>query len=440
MCYPPAVIDVLLIERLVADALERAWPAATHRRIRLPALPGKADAVIGPRRAGKTWLLYAHAAALQAGPSAVAREQVLYLNFEDERLAGLGADELHLFIDAWHRRCPAVLEHERTLLLDEIQVVPGWERFVRRLLDEQGNRVVVTGSSARLLSREIATALRGRALTTEVLPFSFAEALTHGGIAIPARWPAPGTVAPVLRHALDRYLQTGGFPEVQSLDADLRARVLRDYVDVALLRDVIERHGVTNIPGLRSLSRRLLAAPAGKFSVHRFHNDLRSAGLPVSKDSLHDWLGYLEDACFVFFVPIYTQSEAVRRANPRKAYPVDPALTPGSGDVGHRLETVVYLELRRRGFEIAWLSNADGTDVDFIATDRDANSTLVQVSADIRDPATRAREVGALATAMRERNLHEGMILTLGGAETLQVPEGKIHVRQAWEWLASGGE
>lgn len=337
------------------------------------------------------------------------------------------------------KRHPAVLNHERYLLLDEIQTVPGWERFVRRLLDEQGNRLVVTGSSARLLSREIATALRGRALTTEVLPFSFAEALTHAGMAIPDRWPAPRTVAPVLRHALDRYLQTGGFPEVQTLDGDLRARVLRDYVDVALLRDVIERHGVTNIPALRSLSRRLLAAPAGKFSVHRVHNDLRSSGLPVSKDSLHEWLGYLEDACFVFFVPIYTQSEAVRRANPRKAYPVDPALTPGTGDIGHRLETVVYIELRRRGYELAYLQNADGTDVDFIATDWDANHVLVQVSADIRDPATRVREVGALATAMRERDIREGMILTLNGAETLEVPEGEIHIRAAWEWLASGG-
>ena len=397
---------------------------------------GKADAVIGPRRAGKTWLLYAHAARLQR--EQVLREQILYLNFEDERLSGLAAEDLHLFVDAWHRRYPSVLQAERHLLLDEIQTVPGWERFVRRLLDERGNRIVVTGSSARLLSREIATALRGRALTTEVLPFSFAEALTHAGIAVPALWPVPSSVAPVLRHALDRYLLTGGFPEVQALEADLRARVLRDYVDVALLRDVIERHGVTNIPALRSLTRCLLAAPAGKFSVHRFYNDLRSSGLAVSKDSLHDWLGYLEDACFVFFVPVYTQSEAVRRANPRKAYPVDPALTPGSSDIGHRLETVVYLELRRRGLELAWLPNEDGTDVDFMATNPGGERLLVQVSADISDPATRARELGALARAMRERGIREGTVLTLDGAESLAIPEGRIHVRAAWEWLAGG--
>lgn len=436
MCYDPTVTDANLIDQLVADSSSRDWPSATPRRIELPALPGKADAVIGPRRAGKTWLLYAHAARLQA--ESVPREQILYLNFEDERLSGLLTEDLHLFVDAWHRRYPSVLQAERYLLLDEIQTVPGWERFVRRLLDEQGNRIVVTGSSARLLSREIATALRGRALTTEVLPFSFAEALAHAGIAIPSLWPAPSTVAPILRHALDRYLLTGGFPEVQTLDADLRARVLRDYVDVALLRDVIERHGVTNIPALRSLSRRLLAAPAGKFSVHRFYNDLRSLGLAVSKDSLHDWLGYLEDACFVFFVSVYTQSEAVRRSNPRKAYPVDPALTPGASDIGHRLETVVYLELRRRGFELAWLPNEDGTDVDFIATDPGGTRLLVQVSADISDPATRAREIGALATAMGEREIPEGTILTLGGAESLTLPQGRIHVRSAWEWLARG--
>lgn len=440
------MVDELIVDQTVSNALIRVWPRVTQRAVRLPALPGKADAVIGPRRAGKTSLLFAHAAKLLsapatglAGPAEISANAVLYLNFEDERLAGLQAGQLQLFMDCWYRRCPGVLQAERWLLLDEIQTVPGWEGFVRRLLDEGGVRIVVTGSSAKLLSREIATSLRGRALTTEVLPFSFAEALVHAGILIPEHWPAPNTVAPVLRHALDRYLATGGFPEVQFLDSETRSRVLRDYVDVALLRDVIERHGVTNVPALRSLTRRLLAAPAGKFSVHKFYNDLRSTGLPVAKESLHEWLGHFDDACFAFFVSIDTESEAVRRSNPRKAYPVDPALTPGTGDVGHRLETVVYLELRRRGFQMAYLQNADGTEVDFVATDLHERRSLIQVSATMSDAATRARELHALTTAMRERGLNEGTIVTLDGAERLVVPEGTVHVRSAFEWLLRRG-
>lgn len=426
-----------LIDELVANALVQPWPGLTPRGVRPPCLPGKADAVIGPRRCGKTWLVLDHAARLhQAG---LARHKLLYLNLEDERLAGLEAGELHLFIDSWYRRHPDVLGGERWLFLDEVQLVPGWERFVRRLIDERETRIVVTGSSARLLSTEIATSLRGRAITTEMLPFSFAEALRHRGEDIPHLWPAPTKVGATLQHALDRYLITGGYPEVQHLSNELRARVLRDYIDVTLLRDVIERHGVSNVPALRWMVRRLLSAPAGKFSIHRFHNDLKSAGLPVSKESLHAWLEHLEDACFMYLVPVYTQSEAVKRSNRRKAYPVDPALTPGSGDVGHRLEVVVYLELRRRGNDLAWLSNTDGTDVDFIATAFDGTHALIQVCATLADPQTRLRELGALASAMSGLGLDDATIVTLGPPETIKVREGTIHVRTASEWLLRPG-
>lgn len=420
---------------VIADALSQPWADGTPREVRLTSLVGKVDAVIGSRRVGKSWLLQQHARALCVG--GVEPGRVLYLNFEDERLDGLPAAQLGDVVDEWARRVPALLDEERWLLLDEIQVVPGWERFVRRLVDDRQTRIVVTGSSARMLSREIATSLRGRALTHELLPFSFAEALTHAGVAIPEVWPPDARQRAVLRAALDRYLQAGGYPEVQGVDGELRRRILRDYADVALLRDVIERHGVSNVAGLRALHRRLLAAPGTLFSVHRFANDLHSQGLAVGKDSLHAWIDHFADACFAHFVPIHTESEAVRRSNPRKFYPIDQAYVPASLG-GPAFETMVFLSLHRRGLDLSWLRNDDGTEVDFVTVDSAGNRGLVQACVGMATPQTRERELNALARGMEALGLREGTVVTMDDKEEVTIAGGRIRVVPAWEWLLTG--
>ena len=170
--------------------------------------------------------------------------------------------------------------------LDEIQLVPGWERFVRRLLDKGKVKVTVTGSSAALLSREIATALRGRAWEVPIFPFSFSEALSHRGLQVP---PDPGFLRAAERGKIERtfleWLTAGGFPEAQGLDERDRRQLLRDYVDVAILRDVVERHKVSNVTALRWLVRHLLGNAASSFSVEKFHHSLRSQGVAVSRDT-----------------------------------------------------------------------------------------------------------------------------------------------------------
>ena len=174
-----------LTEKL-AESLAGPLPGGTPRRIYgAPGLPGKATAVIGMRRAGKTTFL--HQLRRERMAQGATRDQLPYLNFEDERLTELKASQLGFLIEEYGRRVPRDPESGPiTWCFDEIQVVPGWERFVRRLLDAGGNEVLVTGSSAALLSREIATALRGRAWEVPLFPFSFAEALLHKGQPIPA--------------------------------------------------------------------------------------------------------------------------------------------------------------------------------------------------------------------------------------------------------------
>jgi predicted AAA+ superfamily ATPase len=174
-----------------------------------------------------------------------------------------------------------------TIPFDEIQLGPGWERFARRLLDSEKVELFLTGSSARMLSREIASSMRGRAMEARVFPFSFREFLRHQGRepASADRLPKAGLSS--LRKALREYLVMGGFPEAQGAQTLDRLDLLRGYVDATLLRDVIERYAVSHPLALRHLTRQLLGNAAGQFSVNRYYNQLKSQGIPVSKDTLH---------------------------------------------------------------------------------------------------------------------------------------------------------
>lgn len=425
-----------LIEQILADSEERAWPQGTEREAKLPWLPRKVDAVIGMRRAGKTWFLQQTLAHLVS--AGAPRASTVYLNFEDERLWQLDATRLTLFTEIFYRRHPELRNTQCVFVLDEIQAVPGWERFVRRLIDSENVHVCISGSSAKLLSKEIATSMRGRSLATEIFPFSFREFLAHHGI-IPPSGRRPGSrQRSLIEQQFLRYLRTGGFPEVQSLDESIRRRILQEYLDVAMLRDVIERHGVTNVVALRQLVRQLLASPAGLFSVHRLYNDLRSQGVQVGKDSLHSFFDYLHDA-FVFFpVPIHTQSERVRQSNPRKIYPVDPGLvtaaSPQSGwGTGQLLETAAFLHLRRRGYPLSYFRHDDGTEVDFVV-ETPEGLEAIQVSADVTSADTRKRELRALEAAMGQLGVSQATLLTLTAEERISLSAGTVHIRPWWMW------
>jgi uncharacterized protein len=427
------------IAEIVADFDPSRLPVPSPRRTQLPHLPGKADAIIGMRRSGKTWLLFQDIHRLLS--TTVAPGQVLYVNFEDERLPDLQAEHLQHFIDAQLRRHPVALERGLHLYMDEVQNVQGWERFVRRILDRGDTQVTLTGSSARLLSSEIGTSLRGRSLATELLPFSFAEALDYAGEAIPTVWPVAEMARVRLRRSIDNYLLMGGFPEVQGLDERLRVRVLQDYVDVVVFRDVVERHKLTNVEALRYLVRRLLSAPAGRFSVNKFYNELRSQGRTVSKDTLYAALSHLEDAYLIAVVGLDDRSEAKRAVNPRKIYPIDPGLAAAysfssARNTGHLLETVIYLELRRRGFSCGYGKTSEGFEVDFIARRQGlGDEVLIQVAVHLDEPTTRERELRALMAMMVERGKRCAVLVTLDSMETIETPAGVIRVVPAWQWL-----
>lgn len=434
----PLPLKDALIEKL-AESMTLALPGLTPRRVYgATGLPGKATAVVGMRRAGKTTFL--HQLRGEQLAQGKPQTQLPYVNFEDERLAGLDASQLGFLLDEHARRVPDVTGGV-LWCFDEIQVLPGWERFVRRLLDTGRDEVIVTGSSAALLSSEIATALRGRAWTVPLYPFGFAEVLRHRGAEVPQD---PAFLSAAARARIERalldWLDTGGFPEVLDLGVAARRRILQDYVDVAMLRDVMERHGTSNVIGLRWLVRHLLGNAGALFSVEKFYATLKSQGVAISKDTLHQLLAHLEDCFLVRLVWMESSSERQRMANPRKAYPVDTGLIPvfdrsGKANVGHALETAVLIELERRHCAVTYVRTAPGYEVDFLARGPTGEVELIQVCADASDPATAERELRALQAA---GTIHIGAVqrlltLTRDGAPAAAPPQ--VVVQAAYEWL-----
>lgn len=427
------------IRQKIVDAIADPPPALTHRDTWLPMVANKATAVIGMRRAGKTSLLWQLMADRQA--QGTPPEGLLYFSFEDERLAGLQATDLAIVMEEYYRLYPEWRDQRRAnFFLDEIQLVPGWEQFARRILDSESVDLFLSGSSAQMLSREVATSMRGRALEAVVLPFSFRESLRHAGLE-PQKTVDHLTKAKrsLLDNQLLSYLSQGGFPEAQGLDSRNRTVLLNNYVDVVLLRDIVERHGITQPVVLRWMVRQLLGNAAGIFSINKFHTDLKSQGIAVGKDTLHTYLAFLEDTFLLQTVTVASDSERRRRVNPRKCYPIDTGLIPvfdrsGKANLGHALETAIFIELLRRGADVAYLRTTNGFEVDFHVRYPEGTEALIQVCLNLDDLDTMKREIRALLDAAQEYPQAGLFLITLTPPAIAGIPEN-ITVYTAVDWL-----
>lgn len=433
-----------LREKLNAALLPLSSSDLTRRDALLPAVAGKAHAVIGMRRSGKTCLLKQ---LLAAKRGAGAPERAIYLSFDDDRLAGIDASQLDALLEEYFLRHPEIRHKGRAAwFLDEIQLVDGWDRFVRRVLDTEALDIVVSGSSARMLSREIHSSLRGRALPTVITPFSFREALRHRAEEPTERIDRlPPATRSAVEKRLREYLVAGGFPEAQGagkrpMDRATRLSLLQGYVDTVLFRDVIERHAVSQVAALRWIIRHALRNPCGSFSAHRLHTDLRSQGYNIAKDTVHALLDHLIDAFVIAAVPVATESERRRNTNPRKLYPADPGLidafdTSGRPNTGHALETAVFNELSRRGAAVSYVKTSEGFEVDFLAHYPDGRQELVQVCSDAADTATWQRETRALDAARDDHPRAERTIVVLDTSTARSLSHPKTRVLPAHQWL-----
>lgn len=432
-----------IIQQKIADSIRADGPILTQRTsVHVPNIPGKAFAVIGMRRAGKTSFLWQKINEFRS--AGISPERLVYFNFEDERLGEMNVQDLSLVVEEYYRLYPEYRGRQKVVFfLDEIQVVPGWEKFTRRLLDSENVQLWLSGSSARLLSREVATSMRGRSMEAIVYPFSFCEFLVHAGIF--NQPPKLGKITARERSLLEasflNYLRCGGFPEAQGRTLRDRNALLQGYVDSVILRDVAERHKLTNLSAIRWLVRQLLANAGGAFSANRFHKTLHSQGIKGSIEGLLEIYAHLEDAFLIQGVHIETGSERQRQVNPVKTYPVDQGLIAafdrtGKENIGHALETCVLIELLRRGAEVTWVRTPSNYEIDFLARFPEGGVELIQVAASLEDPDTANREWRALVEAGQMFPRAKLRLITLDSKSSRHLAtELKKTVCSAVDWM-----
>ncbi len=377
---------------------EEFWAAlkltaqSVPRRYHFPEAKNVIKVAIGMRRSGKTYFLFQTIRELIA--SGQSQETIFYINFEDDRLLPINQKMLGEMIDGWYTLHPQLHNQCCYLFLDEIQNVEGWPLVLRRLIDSKNIQIYVTGSSAKLLSKEIATSLRGRSLAIEILPYDYSEFLLAHGHELP-RKPFGKKTYDHYRAYLLEFIRFGGFPGVQTMSPHELTETLQNYVETVIFRDIIERHQIGNVALLKYFIQFLLKSVGAPFSINKFFNDIKSQGYKVGKDTLYSYLDYLEDAFLIFAVPLFTESLRRLQTAPKKIYAIDNGLLVAntfnlSSNFGKLLENQVYLDLRRQEKRVFYYQTADGYEIDFITQDLFGNHEIIQVTWEGEEDAERA--------------------------------------------------
>lgn len=430
------------LSTMYREFVELSLPDLVSRDLNVGAAKrGRAISIIGPRRAGKTYFLFQLIEELRSHGLG---RRVLYLNFEDDRLLDFSLRDLDEILLVFREINPEASDGRIYLFFDEIQTVAGWERYIRRLLDTEDAEVHFSGSSSRLLSREIHTSMRGRSLPYVVLPFSFGEFLRMRDIVVEKHLTSKehSNILAQLRE----YMTFGGFPQVVlEENQTIKRRLLREYVDVMLMRDVIERHGLRNVSVLRGLFVKLVSSVSSEFSVNKYHGQLKSQNIKVSKDTLYEYLDHLADAFAIIILRRFSTKLIQPRQSLPKVYPIDMGMitqTEGrsSEDLGKFMEAMVAVELTRRGnddplLEFHYWKDPHGKEVDFVLKHGIHVTKLVQVCYDVGSPETRGREVKALLKASEELDCDDLLVLTWDHEDIEEHDERTIRYLPIWRWL-----
>lgn len=432
-----------ILQRLMADFHARPIPSLTARDAPVRFVRDMSLSLVGARRCGKTYRTYQFIREHleQGGPI----ENICRIQFNDHRLHGFTRADLSSVDEAYYALFPDKRGEVVIFVFDEIHRVEGWEDYVLHLLDEPTHRVLITGSTSRLLRGDIATALRGKNLPLALYPFSFREFLRHYGIA-PDATTSRGQAH--LRKFLHRYLTQGGFPGLLDAEERLHLDILQTYWDIMVLRDVIEAHphASISIDVFSRFAQALLSRTACPFTVRGIASGLREAGLGFTAETIYAYLRFLEEAFMVFAVPIFSSSEKVRNRNYQKLYAIDWALahaiTPGEGvDTTRRFENMIYLELRRRGWDVSYFRTRQGWEIDFVATRKTARGQtriLLQVAHTAQDRDIRERELRGLPETFRHLRAKRAVVVTMDEEETVNLDGIRVDIVPAWRWLLEG--
>lgn len=404
------------------------------RKMQLPLDGGRIVTVTGIRRCGKSSLLgLTINRLLEAG---VPKERILYVGFDDERFLSMTPDNFDELLQAYREMYPTASLQDVYMFFDEIQLVSGWELFVLRVYKNYCKHIFITGSTAKMLSEEIASALRGWPDEYREYPLSFEEYLSFKGIEAD-KYSEEGKA--MMTFAFRDYCDEGGFPEVVCAQTKSeKVKILQSYFSTMLFRDMIEHYHIgASVSVVRYFLKRVMNNLTKPTSVNNIYNDLKSQGLKVAKDSLYLWLDY---ACNIFLfrkVQRYTKSMVKQSSSPAKYYMADIALRnavllPESEDAGKALENIVYLNLERSLGEEDQISYFyEQKECDFVVQRGERVSELVQVCWTLNEE-NMEREVGGLLAASTVTNCKQCKIITFCQQQTIEREEIRIEVLPIW--------
>lgn len=369
--------------------------------------------IAGVRRVGKSTLLAQFSKKIDA---------FYYLNFDDERLINFTVQDFDSLLLIFRKKYKA-----KIILFDEIQNVSGWERFVRRIYDED-YKVFITGSNAKLLSSELATHLTGRYSKIELFPFSFNEFLKINKISISKK---TSSAKAVLIKYFDKYLKEGGFPDyVKYKDEEFLKRI---YGDI-LYKDLLVRHSIREEKSFKELVSFIFT----NFTKELSYNSMKKTLAFKSVTSVKDYIDYMQQSYLVWELYKYDFSLKKQYVSDKKMYIIDNGLRNNiafyfSGDEGRLLENLVFLELKRRGKDIYYYKNK--TECDFIIKEKNRISEAIQVSFNISSRETKEREIKGLFGAMELFKLKKGLIITNSEEEKIELDKKIVNVVPAWRWF-----
>ena len=386
--------------------------------------------LIGIRRAGKSYTLYQDIQAkLSTGKAKV--DDFLYINFEDERLASIQANELGMLLEAYWELYD---QKHPFIYLDEVQNISGWEKFARRLAEEK-RIVMITGSNAKMLSREIASTLGGSYIQRNIYPFSFKEYLTYRGISLAKNWEFNAEIRlAVIRH-FSEYFLYGGFAE--SFDKSDKREWLTSLYQKILMGDIVERNKIRNPRIFRLLARKLTESVMQPTTLKRLEHIIKSTGDSISPAVLKDYLDYMEDAYLIFSIPNLV-SPLTEQQTIVKRYFADNGilglfLMDGETKM---LENIVAIHLHQQfpntADELRLFYYNKGIEVDFCIPE---TNTAIQVSYSLSDSTTYEREVGGLVKFLKAYNQYRGLIISWDTERQITEDGIAIEVLPVWKWL-----
>ncbi len=398
--------------------------------------------LVGPRRSGKSTIFFQLITQLrQQYPI----ENILYIDYEDDRLQPFEGYELSSLLDVYRQSFRANPAQPIFLFLDEVQNVPNWERTVRRLSEtESGTRLFITGSNSRMLSSDIATALRGRTLSFRIFPLDFREFLKFKGVEIQEidrlRY---SSAKNELLFLFEEFLHFGGFPEVVlSESSQEKEAILKEYMHTLFFADIVQRYSIRQVKILDAFIKILSRQMAAMFSMGKMVSSLKSIGFKASKNTLIEYLGYIEDAYLGKSLSIYSYSIKDQLQYPKKFYLLDNGLYRATnfihrGDWGRLLENLVFIHLYHRFDDLYYWKSSNGYEVDFVVPslfDAKDNFSLVQVCYDLSDESVRQREIRSLVKAAREFGVRDCLIITRDVWDQVQLDEVNIQFQPFIHW------